>query len=140
MHSKEVLGMAGIAVAAIVENDGKVLIGKKIHIENHFLSGKWHIPGGHVNSDENETDAVVREILEETGMTVKVGKFVDQFYNEKTGTLVKWYLCRPVTLNIKPGDDLEDAKFIPKNDVLRQCDEAAVSKWPPLVVAYFKQN
>ena len=32
----------------------------------------WVLPGGGVESDENSGDAVVREVLEETGLRVKV--------------------------------------------------------------------
>ncbi len=62
--------MTKIAVAAIVEHNGRIRIGKKADIEGHFLSGKWHIPGGKVEDGEDEERAVVREMQEETDISV----------------------------------------------------------------------
>jgi 8-oxo-dGTP diphosphatase len=37
------------------------------------LAGGWEFPGGKVEANESETDALVRECLEELGVTVRVG-------------------------------------------------------------------
>jgi len=31
----------------------------------------WEIPGGHLNAGESPEDALIREVLEETGLEVK---------------------------------------------------------------------
>lgn len=41
------------AVAGIVFFKNKVLIGKKIIKEGHFLSGGWHMPGGYIRKKNN---------------------------------------------------------------------------------------
>jgi len=51
---------------AIIIDDGKVLL-------NEFNNGEYYnIPGGGVEVDESLRDAVSREVLEETGLTVFV--------------------------------------------------------------------
>ena len=124
------------AVTGIINHNGQIIIGKKIRKDGHFLSGKWHIPGGHVEKNEHEEEALVREMQEETGLSVKVIKFIDS--HSRNGILVKWYLCKPFTFDLNPGDDLEEVKFVPKKDVSKLCDQVAVSLWPPKVVEYFK--
>ena len=132
--------MAKIAVTAIIEHNGQVIVGKKIKMDGHFLSGKWHIPGGKLNSGENETDAIVREMQEEAGIKINVVRFLDEFYNEKSDVMVRWYLCQPLTFDLTPGDDLEEVKFVPKKDVATICDREAVSRWPQKVIEYFESG
>lgn len=50
----------------MVYKDGLVLVQDKVHDEWGGLT----FPGGHVEKDESFTDAVIREVLEETGLTV----------------------------------------------------------------------
>src|SRR3989338_2710486 len=108
--------MGKVAVTAVVEHKGQILVGKKIKLDGHFLSGKWHIPGGKVDEGEDEKQALIREMHEETGIDIRVGRFIDEFLSE-SGTLVKWYLCEPVTFDLKPGDDLEEVSKLPKKVV-----------------------
>ena len=51
----------------MVYKDGLVLVQDKVHDEWGGLT----FPGGHVERDESFTDAVIREVLEETGLTVR---------------------------------------------------------------------
>ncbi len=48
--------------------DGKVLLVKRAHMPG---LGLWAIPGGRVNPGETLQDAAAREILEETGITIR---------------------------------------------------------------------
>ena len=55
-----------ITVSGVVLHDGHVLL---IH---HKRIGAWLPPGGHVEELELPHEAVVREVFEETGVTVEV--------------------------------------------------------------------
>lgn len=50
----------------MVYKEGLVLVQNKIHNE----WGGFTFPGGHVEKDESFTDAVIREVFEETGLCV----------------------------------------------------------------------
>lgn len=56
------------AVDAIIEHNGGIILIKRG--KEPFL-GKWALPGGHVDYGESLEHAVVREVLEETSLTLK---------------------------------------------------------------------
>jgi 8-oxo-dGTP diphosphatase len=118
------------AVAAIILHNGHVLVGKKIRKEKHFISGGWHIPGGHVHKNEDEVTALIREMKEETNLDVEVGAKLTSTHITINGTEVHWYICKPLTLELKPMDDLEDAKFVSRQKVVDFCDTRATELWP----------
>ena len=53
--------------------DGKFLITKRV-MTKHWAPGWWEVSGGAVMAGEESSDAVVREIFEETGIDVKGAK------------------------------------------------------------------
>jgi 8-oxo-dGTP diphosphatase len=53
-------------VAAILEQDGRILIGQRTPQQSHPL--KWEFPGGKVETAETPEQAVVRELSEELGI------------------------------------------------------------------------
>lgn len=61
-----------VAAYAVVERRGKLLL---THWRRGHLHG-WTLPGGGLESGEDPRDAVVREVLEETGLEAKVGKLL----------------------------------------------------------------
>ncbi len=62
-------------VAALIENDNKILIAKRSTGDSNVL-GKWEFPGGKVEPDEDEFHAIEREILEEFELIIKANKFI----------------------------------------------------------------
>ena len=65
--------------------DGKVLLGRHTYGGGN---GKLIIPGGYVNVGETPQDALVREYLEETGVTVKPGSVIGIRFNMRD-----WYIA-----------------------------------------------
>ena len=61
------------------------MLGKKAS-GKHFLSGKWHIPGGKVKTGESDEQALKREMMEELGVEVEVGEMLDvvEFIDKET--------------------------------------------------------
>ncbi len=56
-----------LAVSAGVWSAGRVLLIRRAHAP---LAGLWTFPGGHVEPGESVADALLREVLEETGLAV----------------------------------------------------------------------
>jgi mutator protein MutT len=80
--------------AALIFRDGKLLITRR-HAEAH-LGGLWEFPGGKREPGETFEQCLVREIREELGVPIAVGKrlaSVTHAYPEKTVSL-EFFVCR----------------------------------------------
>ena len=62
-------------VAALIKKDGKVLIAKRSTGDINVF-GKWEFPGGKVELNETEQEAIKREIKEEFEMDISVKRFI----------------------------------------------------------------
>jgi 8-oxo-dGTP diphosphatase len=58
-----------VVAAALVDDDGRVLIAQRP--EGKSLDGLWEFPGGKVEPGETPEAALIRELHEELGITVK---------------------------------------------------------------------
>ena len=59
--------------AIVADGQGRLLMIKRGHEPG---AGLWSIPGGRIEPGETDAEALVREMLEETGLTVEVGRLV----------------------------------------------------------------
>lgn len=66
-----------VAAAVLVEREGKVLLVRRVNVP---AQGKWTLPAGFVDADEDPRHAAVRECLEETGLKVAITGLVDVVY------------------------------------------------------------
>jgi ADP-ribose pyrophosphatase YjhB (NUDIX family) len=64
----QLLMKVGVNVAAI--QDKQILLTKRKDF------GVWCLPGGHVNIGESVAQAAIREVVEETGLEVRLGRLV----------------------------------------------------------------
>jgi 8-oxo-dGTP diphosphatase len=58
-----------VVAAALVDPDGRVLIAQRP--EGKSMAGLWEFPGGKVETGETPEAALIRELQEELGITVK---------------------------------------------------------------------
>ncbi len=128
------------AVVGIVAFQDKILIGKKVIKEGHFVSGGWHIPGGHIIENESEEVALVREFKEETNLHIQIVKKMCSYESKENDEIVSWYLCSTKSCKAIPRSDLGQIDFVEKNKVISRCDERAVRLWPREVVDYLSSS
>ncbi|MEE9402308.1 MAG: NUDIX hydrolase, partial [Desulfobacteria bacterium] len=76
MSAREYPENPQVAVGAIVIKDGRVLLVKRSQPPS---KGLWAIPGGRVELGETLKEAAEREIMEETGLTIRAGDPVYTF-------------------------------------------------------------
>jgi 8-oxo-dGTP diphosphatase len=62
-----------VVVAALLEKDGKVLIGKRK--KGWRFAGKWEFPGGKIEPGETHEECLKRELREELGIETEIGEF-----------------------------------------------------------------
>jgi ADP-ribose pyrophosphatase YjhB (NUDIX family) len=100
-------------VGALVYDDQHRLL--VVRRANEPGRGLWSIPGGRVEPGEDDPTAVAREVAEETGLEVEVGRLVGEV--ERDGPNGKLYVIRDYQADrvggaLEAGDDALDAKFV----------------------------
>lgn len=79
-------------VAAVIERDGRILIGQRKHSGRHPL--KWEFPGGKVEPGEGSRQALARELREELAIEAVIGEQMDAYdvrYGEGPLTHLEFY-------------------------------------------------
>ncbi|NMA02848.1 MAG: NUDIX hydrolase [Clostridia bacterium] len=105
-----------VGVAAILIKDKKILLGKR----NISYKGKWCIPCGYVEWDEDIYSAIKREFYEETGLIItpkSVYTALSNFHNPEQHTVGIWFLVNEVDGTMKAGDDLDEVQFFNFRDI-----------------------
>ena len=105
-------------VAALIENDNKVLLARRSTGDINVF-GKWEFPGGKVEQDENEFDAIEREIKEEFDLTIKANDFITNNVCEYPTKVVdlRLYKCDYVSGEFNLHDHSE-YKWVDKEELL----------------------
>ena len=105
-------------VAALIMKDGKILIAKR-STGNKNVIGKWEFPGGKVEENETEKQAIEREIKEEFDILVRAEKFITNVISKdkKYKINLKLYLCKYIDGKIKLNDH-SDYKWVDRDDIL----------------------
>ncbi|CUH76060.1 Putative mutator protein MutT4 [Tritonibacter multivorans] len=117
MTARPVLG----AIAVLCEdiNDAPhVLLVQRGKAPN---AGFWGFPGGHVELGETASDAALRELHEETGLTAKAAghlRNIDVIQRNSNGAVERHYLlvatlCTHPSGTLQAADDAADAAWIP---------------------------
>jgi ADP-ribose pyrophosphatase YjhB (NUDIX family) len=115
---KPVVGIGGVII-----EQGRTLL---IRRGSEPLRGEWSIPGGTLEIGETLQEGVARELLEETGVEIRVLELIEVFdriflENEASGPplrktprfhfVIVDYLCERVSGEPRAGSDVTDVAF-----------------------------
>jgi len=109
-----------VAVAGLVTDvQGRVLMLRSPRRD-------WEFPGGQVEEGESLTDALRREILEETGVTVSVGALVGVYSNVKSHIVMLDFLCDYVGGDLKTSAESPEVAWVERGEVLARIIRPAI--------------
>lgn len=96
-------------VALVIEQEGRVLLARRR--PEGPLGGRWGLPAGFVEYDEDFLTAAHREGWEETGLQLEltgVANVSSNFLSEDLHCLVVVVCARPIGGRLRPGDDVDE--------------------------------
>ena len=111
-----------LGVGAVIVQAGRVAL---IRRANEPFRGEWSIPGGRVELGEALRDAVMREALEETGLSVEVGDLLEVYESiipDPGGSIrfhhvVLDYACAVVSGTLCAGADALEARWVTPDEL-----------------------
>jgi 8-oxo-dGTP diphosphatase len=133
MTRREYPAQPMVGVAGVVIDGDRVLLVRRAR---EPLKGEWSLPGGLVELGERLTAAVRREILEETGLRIRVDavvKVLDRITKDGAGRVKFHYvlvdfLCRVEDASggatkrrarLKASDDASEARWVRRRDLAK---------------------
>jgi 8-oxo-dGTP diphosphatase len=99
-------------VGAIIKDQaGRLLLIKRGHQPG---AGLWSVPGGRVEPGETDEQAVIREVREETGLSVRPGRLVGTLRRHGGGWVfdIRDYAATVIGGTLTAGDDAADARWV----------------------------
>lgn len=106
-----------VVVHAIVEKNGAILLEKRaLHLSG---AGKWSLPGGFLDRDETAKEAVLRELLEETGYQGKIialfriNSNPERQEEDRRQNVAIEYLVKPMKQIKMPDKESTEIKWVP---------------------------
>jgi len=97
--------------AVIKDRSGRLLLIRRGHEPG---KGQWSIPGGRVEAGESDAEALAREIREETGLVVAVGRLIGSVRRPAGDGRefdIRDYAATVTGGALVPGDDADDAAW-----------------------------
>ena len=118
-----------VGVGGVIIDESRALL---IRRGSEPLRGEWSIPGGTLELGETLAEGVARELLEETGLVVRVLGQIEVFeriYTEKSGGAGKKkkrprfhyvivdYFCERVSGEPRAGSDVTDVAYAREDEL-----------------------
>ncbi len=114
-----------IATKALIINDkGQILILREASTYREGTNvGRYHLPGGRLNPGEAFLDGLKREVNEETGLEIEIGKpiYVGEWRPVIKGVqnqiVAIFFICKPLTKEVRLSEEHDDYKWVLPSEV-----------------------
>ena len=119
IETADASGSPIVGVGAVIWNQKRELV--LIRRGREPRRGEWSIPGGRLEWGEALREALLREVREETGLTVEIGaliEVVDAVSRDETGNVLRHYVlidftARHIAGELRAGSDAAEARWVP---------------------------
>jgi 8-oxo-dGTP diphosphatase len=109
----------------IKDDRGRLLLIKRGHAPG---AGLWSLPGGRIEPGETDAEALVREMREETGLTVQPGPLIGRVRRPSQGPSqgqsqaedvldIRDYAATVTGGTLRAGDDAAEARWVAPGDL-----------------------
>jgi len=101
----------------VVDDEDRLLLGIR---DKEPHRGKWVLPGGRIEPFETIEDAARREILEEAGLEIRVGRRIDVVEiidPPHEHRVIVYTLASPVGGAVRGSSDLSTARFFARDEI-----------------------
>jgi len=121
-----------VAAAVLVERGGQVLLVRRSIAPEQ---GKWSLPAGFVDAEEDPRQAAIRECLEETGLEVTITGLFDVLYGRehpRGASILIVYTAQIIGGTLQAQDDADAATFFDPADLpplAFTTTQAILEKW-----------
>jgi len=113
-----------LGVGALIFDGARLLI---VERGREPLKGFWSLPGGAVETGERLSDAIAREVLEETGLVVEPVRMFEIFERimpDEEGRaeyhyVLMDYICTITGGTLAPGDDVSRVEWVTQQELSR---------------------
>lgn len=141
-----------VAAKAVITNDlGQVLVLKEQVSEEGTNAEKWGLPGGRLNLGERFLNGLAREVMEETGLVVKVGYpvMVGEWHpvikGEERQIIAVFVACKAESsAKIFLSEEHDDFKWITEENIshliFMQPDDEVIKRYFSNPEAFFKEG
>lgn len=122
-----------VGVAAIVRRGDQVLLERRAVQAGY---GLWALPGGMIEAEESLEDALAREVLEETGIAVAVGRLLGARGGRFT-TIIFYEAC-PSGGELTRSDESLEVAWVPVAEI--PWDSFAFPRHRDMLAGWIKQQ
>ena len=103
--------------AVLVDPEGKVLVvkpTKPIRSADGKYELLWSWPGGKIEAGESPEEAVIREVMEETGYEVEVITKIGEREHPTYPAYIHYFACWPIGSSVKefPNEEIAAMKWV----------------------------
>jgi 8-oxo-dGTP diphosphatase len=107
---------------AVVREDGRVLAIKRRD------NGHWEPPGGVLESGEAMQDGLLREVLEETGLTVAAERLSGVYQNVERDIVALVFRCHVVRGELRPSGETTEFAWLAQAEVVQRMTPAYAAR------------
>jgi 8-oxo-dGTP diphosphatase len=106
--------------AVVLDDQGRALLARRKYEPR---AGKWDLPGGFLDEDEEPLDGLRRELREEAGVEIEplelAGIWADRYGgdDDATATLNLYWTVRIVSGEPTPADDVSELRWFSLDDL-----------------------